>query len=135
VAAREYSRRDQQHHVADWGRGNWYLTAWRKSGRIEDLSEAVSAYTRASIRYPNRALYHAQLAWVLHLAEKDDLACQEAEMAKELDDLMPHQELKLDRQKLMDPQIISGGGFKLPRDETAEQTIEWLRKTTAEEVP
>ena len=133
-AADEYSRHDPQHHVAHWGRGNWYLTAWRKSEREEDLNKALTAYTQASIRYPQRALYHAQLAWVLHLAGKEDLACQAAQQAKELDDLMPHEELKLSRQKIVDPQV-STTGVTLAREETAEQTVQRLRKTTAEDIP
>ena len=133
-AASEYSHRDPQHHVAHWGRGNWYLTAWRKSGLDEDLSKALTAYEQATIRYPQRALYHAQLAWVLHLAGKEDQACQVAQRAKDLDDLMPHSELKLNRQKLVDPEI-SSTGVKLARKETAEQTVQRLRKTTAEDLP
>ena len=138
-AASEYLRRDPQHHVAFWGRGNWYLTSWRKSGLEADLDEALNAYKQAILRYPNRALYHAQLGWVLHLAGEGSLASEEAERALKLDSLMPHSEQKLSRQRIVDPQL-SETGVKLPREETAEQTVQRLRKTagvssTAEEMP
>jgi hypothetical protein len=74
------------------------------------------------------------LAWILHLAGKDDLACQAAQKAKELDDQIPHLEQKLRRQRIIDPQVTPTGA-KLPREETAEQTVERLRKTPAEETP
>jgi hypothetical protein len=134
TAASEYRRRDPHHHVACWGYGNWYLTAWRKSGSAEDLGEALTSYTQAATLYPNRALYHAQLAWVFHLAGKEDRARQAAEHALKLDSMMPHSEQKLARQRIIDPQF-SSAGLKLPREETAEQTVERLRKTTAEEMP
>ena len=133
-AADAYRQRDPRHHLAWYGRGNWYLTAWRKSARLEDLEQALSAYTQASILYPQRAFYHAQLAWVLHLAGKDDLACQAAQQAMELDDQMPHQEQKLRRQKIIDPKLTPTGA-KLPRDESAEQTALRLRMISAEKMP
>jgi len=133
-AADAHQKRDPRHHVAWYGRGTWYLTAWRKSAQHEDLEKALSAYTQASMRYPQRALYHAQLAWVLHLAGKDDLACQAAQKALELDEQMPHREQRLRRQKIIDPQI-SPAGATLPREETAEQTTLRLRTTFAEKMP
>jgi tetratricopeptide (TPR) repeat protein len=133
-AADAYRSRDPRHHLAWYGRGNWYLTAWRKSARQEDLEQALSAYTQASIHYPQRAFYHAQLAWVLHLAGQDDLACQSAQKAIDLDDQMPHQEQKLRRQKIIDPELTPAGA-KLPRDESAEQTALRLRIISAEKMP
>jgi hypothetical protein len=127
AAANTFTQLDPRHHQAWQSRGIWFLTAWRKSQRKEDLSEAVSAFTRASMCYPNGAFYHAQLAWALHLAGQHDAARQAAERALELDGQMPHKEKKLDRQHVADPQI-AGGEIKLFRDESAEQTAQSLRK-------
>jgi tetratricopeptide (TPR) repeat protein len=132
AAADAFAQLDPRHHQAWQTRGIWYLTAWRKSGRKESLTEAISAFTRASMCYPNRAFYHAQLAWALHLAGQRDAAVQAAERALELDGLMPHKEQKLDRQHVADPQI-SGKEARLFREESAEQTARRLRTASAEE--
>jgi tetratricopeptide (TPR) repeat protein len=108
------------------------LTAWKKSKRQEDLDEAIAAYSAASKHYPNRALYHAQLAWTLHLAGQAEAARQEAERAFELDQKMPHMEQKLNRQHLADPDLTETPE-KTYLDEAAEQTIERLRSPSVEE--
>src|SRR5262249_5278745 len=59
-AADSYRRLDPRHHVAWVTRGNWYLGAWRKSNRPEDLDRAIAAYAEAVKHYPNKAVYHAQ---------------------------------------------------------------------------
>jgi tetratricopeptide (TPR) repeat protein len=110
------------------------LTAWRKEKRQEDLQEARRAYEMALARYPNHALYQAQLAWVLHLSGEASLARSAAEKAYELDQKMPHQELKLSRRHVTDPDFSQ----KPPRTvlaESAEQTVERLRTASAEDKP
>jgi tetratricopeptide (TPR) repeat protein len=132
-AADMFRRLDPRHHQAWRRRGVWYLTAWRKSSRPEELNEAISAFTRASNWYPNGALYHAQLAWALHLSGNAAAARREAEKALELDKLMPHKDKKLDREHIADPQF-SGEQVKPFREESAEQTAQRLRKQSAEEM-
>jgi tetratricopeptide (TPR) repeat protein len=132
--ANTFSRLDPRHHLAWFTRGKWFLTAWRKSQRKEDLDEAISAFRTASERYPNRALLHAQLAWGLHLAGQDDAARQEADRAWQLDQQMPHKEQKLSRQHVLDPQFV-GKQVKEFRDESAEQTVESLRTASAGQKP
>jgi hypothetical protein len=129
-----FRRLDPRHHVAWSTRGNWFLGAWRKSGRPDDLQEALAAYSEASRHYPNRALYHAQLAWTQHLAGHAELARQEAEIACKLDEQMPHVEQKLDRQHVVDPQM-SDQEIKMFREETAEQTARRLRNPALEVQP
>jgi O-Antigen ligase len=118
-AANVFRTLDPRHHLAWYTRGNWFLAAWRKSKQREDLDEALAAYVQGSKRYPQRALYHAQLAWTLHLAGQPVEARQAAEQAWKLDQQMLHREQKLNRQHVADPDI-SG-------EETAEQTVQRLR--------
>jgi tetratricopeptide (TPR) repeat protein len=132
--AEAYGRLDPRHHAAHYTRGTWFLTAWKKSGRREELDEALAAFREAIRRYPNHAFYHAQLAWTLHLAGDDSAARQEAEIALSLDQKMPHQEQKLGRRHVADPDPNS----KPPRAflaETAEQTAQRLRTSAVEEKP
>jgi tetratricopeptide (TPR) repeat protein len=126
AAADGLVRHDPQHHLAYATRGGWLLTAWRKNGRAELLTQAAEEYRQAISCYPNRALYHAQLAWTLHLAGRDEEARAEAERARQLDDLTPHRDQKLAVQKIVDPQF-SAGGLTKQRSETAEQLVEQLR--------
>ena len=123
VAADEYRRLDPRHHAAWYTRGTWFLTAWKKSGRRDDLDEALAAFREATTRYPNHAFYHAQLAWTLHLAGDEPAASHEAATALSLDLKMPHQEQKLARRHVADPDPNATP----PRaflDETAEQTAQ-----------
>jgi tetratricopeptide (TPR) repeat protein len=131
-AADSYQRSNPRHHVAWFTRGNWFISAWKKSQRKENLTEAIDAYRTASLRYPNHAVYHAQLAWTLHLAGEEKLARSEAEKAYELDQQMPHQELKLAQLHVTDPDLSQKPGRTF-REESAEQTVERLRKASAEE--
>jgi tetratricopeptide (TPR) repeat protein len=129
-----YRRLDPRHHAAWFTRGTWFLTAWRKSGNREELDEALAAFREATSLYPNHAFYHAQLAWTLHLAGDDPAARQEAEIALDLDQKMPHQEQKLARRHVADPDPTA----KSPRaylDETAEQTAQRLRTIAVEQKP
>jgi len=129
-----FRRLDPRHHIAWYTRGGWFLTAWKKSQRKEDLEQAISAYAAASQHYPNRALYHAQLAWVLHLADNQEAASAEAEKALELDQKMPHKEQKLNRQHVFDPDSDKDRSSPI-RDESAEQTAQRLRTASAEQMP
>jgi len=130
-AADDYSRRDPRHHAARYTRGTWFLTAWKKSGQREDLDEALAAFRSAIERYPNHAFYHAQLAWTLHLAGDESAARGEADIAYDLDQKMPHQELKLARRRVADPDLKQKPAQTF-RAESAEQTVETLRISAVE---
>lgn len=132
-AANSYRSSNPRHHVAWFTRGNWFLMAWKKSHRPENLTEAIEAYREACLRYPNHALYHAQLAWTLHLAGDEKSAQAEAATAYELDQKMPHQELKLAKLHVSDPDF-SQKPTRTFREESAEQTVERLRTGLAQEV-
>jgi len=133
-AAEGYRRSNPRHHIAWFTRGNWYLAAWKKDQRPEDLQIALEAYRTASSHYPNHALYHAQLAWILHLAGQNEPAQAAATRAYELDQQMPHQELKLAKLHVIDPDL-SKSPWRTFRDESAEQTVQRLRSGSAEEKP
>jgi hypothetical protein len=77
-------------------------------------------------------LYHAQLAWTLHLAGEMQAARDEAQRAYDLDQKMPHREQKLSRQHVIDPDPAKTPA-KMSRDESAEQTVERLRTPSAED--
>ncbi|HEY2414287.1 MAG TPA: O-antigen ligase family protein [Pirellulaceae bacterium] len=129
-----YRQLDPRHHAASYTRGTWFLTAWKKSGHRQDLDVALAAFREAIQRYPNHAFYHAQLAWGLHLAGDDAAARKEAEIALNLDQKMPHQEQKLARRHVADPDPNA----KPPRAflvENAEQTAQRLRIIAVEEKP
>jgi len=100
----------------------WRLRAYRL-GQTQALDTAIDAFRRAVELYPNRALAHAHLAWALSLSGDATGATAEANRALELDRLNPHQEQKLTRQAIADPQ--------LPAGETAEQTMQRLGATPA----
>ncbi len=123
--ANTYRRLSPRHYLAWYVRGNWFLTAWRKGGRSEELDAAISAYRRASERFPGRAVYHAQLALALSFANDEAGARHEAERALELDEKMPHQEHRLARQHLFDPDL-SKQPARLFQVESAEATARRL---------
>lgn len=130
-AADGFIRRDPRNHVAWFTRGHWFLRIWSKSGSDRDLQSALEAFQAAARLYPHRALYHAQLAWTLLVSGQGERAREQAERAWSLDQQMPHREQKLNRQKVFI--VAREGDAKVagPRgasDETAEQTVEWLRK-------
>lgn len=129
AAADGLQQRDPQHQLTYRTRGSWFLTAWRKSQRPEHLELALPEFRRASERYPNSAFNRAQLAWVLHLAGRDDEARTEAEIAHKLDGQTPHADQKLARQKIVDPQIAADGRILLNGPQSAEQIVEQLRKS------
>jgi hypothetical protein len=123
-----------RHHLAWFRRGTWFLTAWKKGGRKDDIDEALAAFRKSIERYPNWAAYHAQLAWTLHLAGDEEAARMEAQLAHDLDQKMPHQEKKLCYQHVLDPELSKEPATAY-REETAEQTVERLRTASAEAQP
>jgi O-antigen ligase/Tfp pilus assembly protein PilF len=102
--------------------GLWHMAAFRQ-GEPGALTGAVEAFRKAVELYPNHALGHANLAWALSLAGDSSGATTEANRALELDGLNPHQEQKLSRQVIADPQISAA--------ETAEQTMRRLAPPNA----
>jgi tetratricopeptide (TPR) repeat protein len=134
AAAQRFTSLHPRHHQAWQSRGNWYLSAWRKSKQDSDLRSAIEAYRQAVVCYPNHAAHHAQLAWALHLAGEDRLAAEEAARAKALDDRMPHREQKLSRQRVFDPELTAAGSTASATN-SAEQIVERLRTTAKENTP
>ena len=107
--------------------GRWWLAAYRHFGQEQLLAEAVASYGIATQRYPNYNLGHAELAWVLHLAGRDAEAAKEAANALRLDEMMPHQEQKLGRQRVYDAPRALPDQRALPGDRTAEQLMRQIR--------
>jgi hypothetical protein len=145
AAADEFRRRNPGHHGQFFLRGNWYFLAWQRgqvfSTPLSDVPErsrsqparlaaALEAYRQASDRYPNHALYYGQLAWALARSGDQPAARQAADRAKALDDAMPHADQKLARQRIADWQPSSSSAQRHTRPETAEQTVQNLRKTS-----
>ncbi len=129
-AADEFEKRNSRHHLTHFTRGAWFLTAWRKSGRAELFDRALAEFRRAIDRYPNWALYHAQLAWTLHLGGRDGESRSAADAAKRLDDLTPHADQKLRMQRIVDPQVSADGTITALDAASAEQIVERLRTTS-----
>jgi hypothetical protein len=67
------------------------------------------------------------------LGGEESLAAQEAESAKLLDDLMPHQEQKLSRQQIFDPDLARPSSEA--KAASAEQIVNQLRTTDKEKSP
>jgi tetratricopeptide (TPR) repeat protein len=140
----EFQRRNPAHHGQSFQQANWHFLAWQRCHRVSvltcegkelsanqptRLAEALAAYREAINRYPNHALYHAQLAWALRQAGQDEAAHLAADRAKELDDAMPHTDQKLAKRRIVDLQPATDR-IQTVRPETAEQTVEALRKST-----
>jgi hypothetical protein len=128
--ADEWQRRRPASHRQYAQRGAWFLQAYRHAGRPGDLMAAQQAYQQAVDRYPASALAHAQAAWVDHLAGDAEQAQTEAALAMDLDARNPHEEFKLRRNRLVDPvpKDDAPGTWRIERQETAEQTLNMLRK-------
>ncbi|HUE70868.1 MAG TPA: O-antigen ligase family protein [Pirellulaceae bacterium] len=116
--------RYQQHRQ----RGEWHLQAYGQSHQEEPLRQAIAAYQAAVERSPNSALARAQLAWVLHLGGDDQAATGQAGKALQLDALNPHEEFSLRKNRLIDPRQDEAL-WRMRRPETAEQTMQILRKS------
>ncbi|HEX5106685.1 MAG TPA: O-antigen ligase family protein, partial [Pirellulaceae bacterium] len=126
AAANEFQRRNPRHHLQWFERGKWHQLAWQRTGSPPRLEETLAAYRQAISRFPNHALYHAQLAWALNVAGQRAAARKEADRAQALDDSMPHAEQKLRVQQIVDGHETAAG-FNTLRSETAEQTVAQLR--------
>lgn len=105
-----------------------YLALYRRYGRRDDLEEAQHYYQQAVERFPNHALGHAQLAWVLHLAGDQRAAAAEAQAAYELDRRHGHVENKLAALMIYDtPPAPNLDQPPPPAEPTAEPIVERLR--------
>ena len=133
-AADTFQALNPRHHLAWFERGKWLLVAWKKDDNRDRLDQALAAFRQAVKHFPNKALYHAQLAWTLHLAGDDENARLAAENAWKLDQQMPHREQRLDRQHVIDP-ANTPNSPGLERSETAEQTVQSLRTAPVEKAP
>jgi hypothetical protein len=67
----------------------------------------IRAYRRTIELHKGNAFYHAQLAWAYHIVGKAQAASQEADLALKLDSGMPHEELRLANQNLIEGMRVS----------------------------
>jgi len=119
-AVKEYLQRDPQHYSAQAEVSNMYLRMYR-SRPSEKLLATSLKYQQAAIqRFPNSAILHAQAAWLLYLQGESKKAREEAKTALSLDEQHPHQEQKLNRQKIFDPAAPPDG----PGPTNAEEVME-----------
>lgn len=138
TAADALLARIPRHHGQHFQRGNWHFLAWQRgqaaglpaNGQSQRLSTALASYRAALVRYPNQALYHGQLAWALQASGDTQAARAAADRAKALDDAMPHADQKLAGRRIADWQPAAASQ-RLVRPETAEQTVQNLRITSA----
>lgn len=100
--------------------GDWYLVAFGRTQEVEYLERSIDAYQAAVDRYPNNGWYHAQLANSLAIANRGQLAREEAAEALRLDELTPHQDLKLANRPIRMP----SGSFS---SDSTEQIMRNLR--------
>ena len=114
--------------------GHWYLEIYRHSGQRPHLEKAIAHYRQAAELFPSKAIHHAQLAWVWHLAGSAEQSHAAAEEALRLDALNPHAERALENLKITDfaPQPPRDNGEATTpeppsRDLSAKQVVESLR--------
>jgi tetratricopeptide (TPR) repeat protein len=94
---------------------------------------AAKAYEEAVKRFPNSAYQHAQLAFVYAEQGRSEDAAREADTAIKLDTLCPHQELKLEKRRLYDPQwseIKSTGKYEAATGPNAADFVNKYRSET-----
>ena len=101
--------------------GDLNLLVFRATKKREFLELARKCYEGAQRRYPSDAMTTATVAWSLHLLGDVAGAVEQAGRALTLDERNPHQERKLSRQRLADPQLRGGGN--------AEQQMKKLRSS------
>lgn len=118
-------RRDQHSCSLYQHKGDWLLEVYTKKGGGVLLERAVEAYQEAVALYPNSNFLHAQLAWTLFLEGKLELAQQQARRAIELDEQVPHRELKLASRRLVGQSAAVP--TQIPPTATAEQCMLFLR--------
>ena len=102
--------------------GDWRFVLYRARNEVQQLDQAIDAYSTSVQLCPNRGVAHAQLAWACLVAGDGERAASEAEKALILDRQNPHRERKLARQKVFDPT----GDERARQD--AEQLMHLLRK-------
>ena len=107
--------------------GDLYLAAYTKFSQPSLLVSAIDHYEEMVERYPHHAIMHAQLAWALALADRNQDAVEEAEMALELDSVCTHAEHRLAVLHLYDGEV--GSEYeKLRGRQVAEPIMHRLRK-------
>jgi tetratricopeptide (TPR) repeat protein len=103
LATEEAIRRDPASYSPYRFAGQRLLLAAHATQQKELYELAVTRYAQAVERYPNASWMHAQLAVALDAAGRPDEALKEVEEAERLDALNPHDDRRLDRQRLVDP--------------------------------
>jgi hypothetical protein len=86
---------DSASSVAWLASGDGYFEIAMRTHRPHDLQQAIDSYRQAVARYPNSGPYRAKLALALRAAGRTGEFRQEAEVARELDRLTPHESMKL----------------------------------------
>ncbi len=104
--------------------GDWLLEMWGVGHDPTVIAQAAEAYRKAVELYPNSNILHAQLAWTLYQCGNTRRSAQQAEVALRLNQLVPHQELKLASQ----PLAGRGDDARFPSSMTTEQIMLVLRK-------
>jgi O-antigen ligase len=110
--------------------GDWLLAMYHGSRQVQLLQRAAEAYTRAVALYPNSGTLRAQLAWTWYLLGDRQQAAALAAEALQLDEQMPHEELKLKHQRLAGLQLSPVQVEQDPAVEgaSAEQVMRSLHK-------
>ncbi|MCU0958775.1 MAG: O-antigen ligase family protein [Pirellulaceae bacterium] len=104
--------------------GDWAFEMYAAAPRPRLGQEAIEAYEQAVALYPNSGVLHAQLAWACHVLGRTEQAWHHAREALRLDALMPHTELRLNRQRLIGSRLAAGS--TRPDAGTAELNAEQL---------
>lgn len=107
-AIREALARSPQSALAWQHAGEQYLAAYRRMHDAALLEASIQAFEKATSLYPNSAAYHADLAEALADADQHDKARDHARRALELDDVMPHADLKLNERRRQMQAIVQG---------------------------
>ena len=90
--------------VTSEGFGDFFLLAWYRNQRGEDLEKAIEFFEQMSRLSPNDSLKQARLASVYALAGRNDQAREMAARALELDGLNTHRDRQLRLQFLIGPE-------------------------------
>ncbi len=109
--------------------GDWLVQMYLVSGQTKLLDRAIEAHRQAVALYPNSNLLHAQLAWDYYLAGDLGRANDQASEALRLDNVLPHEELKLKHRKLVGGEEVSskGGHGITSEGANAEQRMREIR--------
>lgn len=90
--------------VTSEGFGDFFLLAWYRNQRREDLEQAIKFFEQMSRLSPHDSLKQARLASVYALAGRNDQAREIAARALELDGLNTHRDRRLRLQFLIGPE-------------------------------